>query len=83
MTRRKMMPFRGRRDRIICQCGAEIPLLPDVKAMGEAIEVHVSLHMKGVKGPVCTTVEAGRLRDDLIIQVLRISGESEDEGTHE
>jgi hypothetical protein len=83
MTKRKVMRFPRRRDRIKCECGAEISLLPDVGAMGEAIEVHVALHLEGVKGPACTTVEAERLRDALIIQVLRISGESQDEGTPE
>ncbi len=83
MTKRKIMRFPRRKDRIKCECGAEISLLPDVRAMGETIEVHVALHMEGVKGPACTTVEAERLRDALIIQVLRITGESEDERTHE
>ena len=77
-----MSRFRRRRDRIKCECGAEICLLPDVRAMSEAIKVHIALHMEGVKGPACTTVEANRLRDALIIQVLRIAGESEDEETH-
>jgi hypothetical protein len=83
MTKRKIIPFGERIDKIICQCGEEIPLLPNAKAMGESIEIHVSLHMKGVKGSMCTILEANHLRDDLIIQVLRISGESEDEGIHE
>jgi len=55
-------------------------LLPEVKAMGEGIEVHVDLHLKGVNGRGCSDEEAGRLRDALIIQVLKITGESEDEG---
>jgi len=48
--------------------------------MGEGIEVHVDLHLKGVNGRGCSDEEAGRLRDALIIQVLKITGESEDEG---
>lgn len=83
MTSRKMMRFQRRRDKIKCECGAEIPLLPDVKAMGEAIEVHIALHLEGVRGQPCTTLESDRLRDALIIKVLRIAGESEDEQTHE
>lgn len=78
-----MMRFKRRRDRIKCECGAEIALLPDVRVMGEAIELHVALHMQGVKGPACTTLEAERLRDKLIIQALRIASESEDEETNE
>jgi hypothetical protein len=83
MTNRKKMRFQRRMDRIKCECGAEISLLPDVRAMGEAIESHIALHIEGVKGPACTTVEAERLRYALIVQVLRITGESEDERTHE
>jgi hypothetical protein len=83
MTKRKMMRFPRRKDSIECECGAEISLLPDVRAMGEAIELHIALHMQGVKGPACTSVEVERLRDALILQVLRITGESEDERTHE
>ena len=67
----------------MCECGAEILLLPDLKAMGRAIEVHVALHMKGAKSPVFSNAEASHLRDALIIQVLRISGEHENDGAHE
>jgi len=37
---------------------AKIPLLADVKAMGEAIEVHIALHLEGVRGQSCTTLDA-------------------------
>ena len=47
--------------------------------MGEAIEVHVDLHLKGVNGRGCSDEKAGRLRGALIIQVLKITEESEDE----
>jgi hypothetical protein len=46
----------------------------------QGLEVHVALHVKGVNGPGCTALEASHLRDDIIIQVLRITGESENEG---
>jgi hypothetical protein len=65
--------------KIRCECGAEILLLPDVKEMGEAVEVHVALHLEGIQGQPCTALEAERLRDALITQVLRIAGESTDE----
>ena len=79
MTKRKILRFRGRSDRILCECGAEILLLPDVKAMSEAIEVHVDLHLKGVYGRGFSNEEASRLREALINQVLKITGESQDE----
>jgi 5S rRNA maturation endonuclease (ribonuclease M5) len=66
-----------RKDTIKCECGEEILILPDVRATGESIEVHVALHLKGVKGPECSTLEAERLRNALIVQVLEIAGESE------
>jgi hypothetical protein len=72
-----MMRFRARTDRIKCECGEEISILPDVRATGEIIEVHIALHMEGVKGS-CTTLDAQRLRDSLIVQVLRIASGSED-----
>jgi hypothetical protein len=77
LTNRKIVRFQERKDKIKCECGAKIPLLSDVKAMGEAIEVHIALHLEGVRSKPCTTLEADRLRDSLIIQVLSIAGESE------
>ncbi len=65
--------------KVRCECGAEILLLPDVKEMGKAVEVHVALHLEGGQGQPCTVLEAERLRDALIIQVLRIASESKDE----
>jgi hypothetical protein len=82
MTNRKMMRFQERKDKIKCACGTQIPLLPDVKAKGEAIEVHIGLHLLGVQGQPCTTLEVDRLRDALIIQVLKVAGEFEGEETH-
>ena len=71
------MRFQERKDKIKCACGAKISLLPDVKAMGEAIEVHIALHLEGVRSQPCTTLEADRLRESLIIQVLMTAGEPE------
>ena len=65
--------------KVRCECGEEILLLPDVKKMSEAIEVHVALHLDGVQGQPCTALEAERLRDALIIQVLRMASESKEE----
>ena len=65
--------------KIICECGYEILLLPDVKAMGKAIDDHVGVHFHNLKERSCTTVEAERLRDALIAQVLRLASQSEAE----
>ena len=77
MTDKKIIPFQPRTDRIKCECGEEISILRDVRATNDIIEFHIALHMEGVKGPACTTVDAQRLRDSLIIQVLRIASRSE------
>ncbi len=55
---------------IKCYCGAKIMLVPNVKAMSEAIEAHVASHKQNVKDPKEAEAEADRIRDDLIIQVL-------------
>ena len=59
-----------------CECGTEILMVPDVKLMGEAIETHVGLHTRKLKNPVEAEVEAERIRDFLIGQVLDKAGDS-------
>ena len=59
-----------------CECGAEILLVTNVKVMGEAIETHVELHRRKLKNPVDAEVEAERIRDFLIGQVLDKAGDS-------
>jgi hypothetical protein len=77
MTNRKIVRFQERKDKIKCACGAKIPLFPDVKAMDEAIEVHIALHLEGVRSQPCTTLEADRLRESLIYTIFKIAGEFE------
>jgi len=55
---------------IICSCGAEILLIPNVKRMSEAIEVHVREHVRTLKAPKDVEAEAERIRDDLIAKIL-------------
>lgn len=64
---------------VTCECGEEILLVPDLKAMSNAIELHVTLHLQKLKAPVCNDAEAERLKDNLIAQVLRKASQSEDE----
>lgn len=59
-----------------CECGAEILMVPDVKLMGEAIETHVEFHRRKLKNPGKAEVEAERIRDFLIGQVLDKAGDS-------
>ena len=67
--------------KIACECGEEILLVPDAKAMGKLIEEHVDLHLHGLRVPVCTAANADRLRDNLNAQVLSIASQSDDEET--
>jgi len=69
MTNRKITRTHPKKEIIKCECGAEISLLYDVKAMGDAIEVHAAAHMKKAKDPT-NAAEAERVKDALIAQVL-------------
>ena len=55
---------------IICECGAEILLIPNLELMGQAIEAHIEEHkqMEPNKSKAETTAE--RIRTLLIAQVL-------------
>jgi hypothetical protein len=71
------------RDTVKCECGAEIVLLQDVKAMGLAIEVHIASHMQNAKDPANATGEAERIREALIAQVLSKASKSENDQAHQ
>jgi hypothetical protein len=51
-------------------------MVPNVKAMSDAIEIHVESHIKKEKDPAKATVDAERIRNDLITQVLKKASES-------
>lgn len=55
---------------IICSCGAEILLIPNVKEMNKAIEAHIEEHTKKINSAKEAEAEAERIRDDLIVKVL-------------
>jgi len=55
---------------IKCECGAEILLLPDLKVMNHAIEVHVSKHREKEKNADKGEAESRRIQDLLITQVF-------------
>jgi hypothetical protein len=52
-------------------CGEKIMLVPNVKLMSEAIEVHVEKHKQKVKDPKVAQEIADCVSDDLITQVLK------------
>ena len=45
---------------------------PDIRAMGEAIEIHVAMHIEKMKPPVEEDAEANRLREALIAQCFNL-----------
>jgi hypothetical protein len=81
MTNKNLKFSHQRRDMVTCGCGAEIELLPNVKAMSEAIEVHVALHMQKAKG-LAAAGEAERVEDALIAKVFERAIQSEDQKTY-
>ena len=69
-NRKKDLPI------IKCQCGTKILLVPDVKQMSEAIEAHVQEHKERIKNRIGAEKEAELIREDLIMQVLKIASET-------
>ena len=59
---------------IKCTCGSEILLVPDLKAMAEAIENHVAQHQKKYG---LSEDQAEGIRDNLIIQTLELAAKIE------
>lgn len=58
-----------------CECGAEILLLPDLKVMNHAIEVHVANHRKKEKDRTKAAKVASHIRQILIEQLFEKAGE--------
>lgn len=58
-----------------CECGAEILLLPDLRVMNHAIEVHVSEHRRKEKDPGKAVAIAAHVREILIKQLLKKASE--------
>ncbi len=83
LTNRKLIRSHQGKNTVTCECGAEILLLPDVKAMDQAIEAHIAaVHMQKSKDSKCGTMEAERVRDALTEQVLCKASKSENERSH-
>jgi hypothetical protein len=61
---------------IRCRCGAEIPLVPNLKVMSQAIETHIEqAHNAKLRHNRKAEVEAETVRDDLIVQALNEAAE--------
>jgi hypothetical protein len=57
---------------IKCECGHEILLLPDLQAMGQAIENHALEHQKKC---ALTKEETNAIKKSLIAQTLELASE--------
>ena len=55
---------------IVCECGAEILLIPDIVEMGRAIEAHAIEHQKKEQTPSEEKSTFKRIEDLLLRQVL-------------
>jgi hypothetical protein len=55
---------------IICECGFEILLIPDLKMMTRAIEAHAAKHGKKVEDPAKAAFEEERIQVFLSAQAL-------------
>jgi hypothetical protein len=60
-----------------CECGKEILLVPDLKAMTNAIEAHVLEHSKKMKDPIIAAVESDRLWSILVALVFKQASANE------
>jgi hypothetical protein len=55
---------------ILCECGFTILLIPDLKAMGKAIENHAAEHAKKEKDIAKAAFEEERIQNLLTAQTL-------------
>ena len=61
---------------IECFCGVKFLLVPNVKQMSQAIEVHAEEHAKKIKTQREKDEEVEKVRDDLIIKLLEKASET-------
>ena len=64
------------RPSIRCECGFEILLILDLKAMSSAIDMHAMEHGKKEKDPEKAAFEEERIRSILIAQALNAAASS-------
>lgn len=55
---------------IKCECGYNILLIPDLKAMNKAITNHLQEHAKREYNTTERSIKQNRIEDDLIQQIL-------------
>jgi hypothetical protein len=55
---------------IKCECGTEILLLPDAKAMSKAIDTHIAQHCKNLTEPTLAKAETERLWELIVSRLF-------------
>jgi hypothetical protein len=50
---------------IKCECGFEIPVIPDIEAVGYTIDAHVEEHRRQQKNPIKGEHHAKQIHDSL------------------
>jgi hypothetical protein len=63
--------------KVKCECGKEILLVPDLKAMTNAIEAHVQEHSKKLRDPILASIESDRLWNVLVALVFKQASSNE------
>jgi hypothetical protein len=72
--KRKNSKLQNRHLRTVrCECGREILVLPDLRAMANAVEAHIMEHLKGEKDPVSAARESDRLWNWLVAEVFQVA----------
>jgi predicted metal-dependent phosphoesterase TrpH len=56
---------------IKCECGVEIPVIPDAKAVGTTIDTHIEEHRKKHKDPVEAEKAADHIHDYLFTALFK------------
>jgi hypothetical protein len=62
---------------ITCECGKELLLLPDLKAMAQAIDAHICEHIQKIDDPAQAASESNRLWDTLIASIFSVVDQKE------
>jgi SpoU rRNA methylase family enzyme len=55
---------------IVCECGQEILVIPDLKEMARCIEAHAKSHSEKEKNPCESEAEFNRIEEQLTQKVL-------------
>jgi hypothetical protein len=60
---------------IKCECGFEIPVIPEMEAVGNAIDDHVEEHRRKQKDPIKGEIDANHIHDFLFNKLFEKIGQ--------